>query len=101
MIRRLHMLRMRFLLSCVVGMFFCVQAVAQTGAGSIQGTITDGSGAVVADAKIIAVNTDTNISRSTVSSGSGSYTIANLPVGPYKVSIEKRASRRAKAMSKL
>ena len=83
------MLRMRFLLSCVVGMLCCLSSIAQTGAGSIQGTITDGTGAVVADAKITAVNTATNTTRSTASSASGSYALANLPVGSYNVSIEK------------
>src|SRR6476661_10544187 len=81
MIRRLHMLRMRFLLSCVVGMLCCLSSIAQTGAGSIQGTITDGTGAVVADAKITAVNTATNTTRSTASSASGAYALANLPAG--------------------
>ena len=83
------MLRMRFLLSCVVGMLCCLSSIAQTGAGSIQGTITDGTGAVVADAKITAVNTATNTTRSTASSASGAYALANLPVGSYNVSIEK------------
>jgi len=80
---------MRFLLSCVVGMLCCLSSIAQTGAGSIQGTITDGTGAVVADAKITAVNTATNTTRSTASSASGAYALANLPVGSYNVSIEK------------
>src|SRR3982751_2292813 len=83
------MLRMRFLLSCVVGILCCLPAIAQTGAGSIQGTITDGTGAVVSEAKITAVNTATNATRSTTSSASGAYAIANLPIGSYNVSVEK------------
>jgi flagellar hook assembly protein FlgD len=83
------MLRKKFLLGCVVGLICCFQVMAQTGAGSIQGTITDSSGAVVSEAKITAVNTATNATRSTTSSASGAYAIANLPIGSYNVSVEK------------
>jgi hypothetical protein len=56
--------------------------------GSISGTITDESGAVVPNAKITAVRTETGISQSTVSSGSGTFTLANLPVGTYTLTAD-------------
>src|SRR4051812_24626017 len=46
---------------------------AQTFRGTILGTVTDPSGAVVAGAKVTAKNTGTGLERSTETSGDGSY----------------------------
>jgi hypothetical protein len=54
---------------------------AQTFRGTILGTITDPSGAVVAGAKVTAKNTGTGLERSTETSGDGSYSIPELPSG--------------------
>ena len=53
--------------------------------GSILGTVRDSSQAVVAGARIVATNTDTNLSRETVSGIDGSYRILALPAGRYNV----------------
>ena len=87
---------MRVLLSCVVLFAFSILAVGQTGGGSIQGTVTDSTGAMVSDAQITAVNTATNASRAATSSATGSYALPNLPVGPYTLTIEKTGFATAK-----
>ncbi len=66
-------------------------ASAQVNTGTILGTVTDPSGAVVANAKIAATNEDTGFVRSTVSSADGSYLIPLLPTGP-KYKVEAQAS---------
>ena len=76
---------MKYLLSCVVFAAFSIAAIAQTGAGSIQGTVTDNSGAVVRDAQITAVSAATNANRATTSSETGAYAIPNLAIGDYSV----------------
>jgi outer membrane receptor protein involved in Fe transport len=81
------MQRLGLLLSCVV--FLASVAAAQTGAGAIQGVVTDNTGAVVAGAQVTAVQTSTNVSRSTVTSDSGVYAFPVLPVGEYAVTIAK------------
>lgn len=53
--------------------------------GAIVGTVTDPSGAVIPSARITAANVATGVSRSTVTSGAGTYTIPNLGVGTYTV----------------
>ena len=83
------MLRMRFMLSCFVALILCASTLAQTGAGSIQGTVYDSTGAVISGARITALNGAINVSRSTTSSGSGTYALPNLPVGSYTVTVEK------------
>ncbi len=59
--------------------------VAQTFRGSIAGTVTDSSGAVVPNVEIIAVETATASEHKTVSSGAGDYSFADLPLGAYTV----------------
>jgi hypothetical protein len=56
--------------------------------GQILGTVTDPSGAVVPNAKVTVVEEFTGLSRSTVSTAVGSYTLAQLPVGTYSVTAE-------------
>jgi outer membrane receptor protein involved in Fe transport len=78
---------MRVLLSCVVVFACAVLAAGQT--GSIQGTVTDTTGAVVSGANITAVNSATGASRSATSSESGAFSIPALAVGEYAVTVEK------------
>jgi hypothetical protein len=59
--------------------------LAQVQTATITGTATDPSGAAIVGAKIVATNTETNVTHSTVSDQSGRYTIADLPVGTYSV----------------
>lgn len=61
---------------------------AQTITGSVSGTVTDASGAVLPQAKITVTNVQTNVSSNTVSSSAGVYNIRFLQVGQYKVTVE-------------
>ena len=62
-------------------------AFAQT--GTIVGTVSDTSGAVVEGAQITARNTATNESHQTTSSTTGAYAVTNLAVGPYEIMVKK------------
>jgi hypothetical protein len=62
-------------------------AWAQYGA-SIQGTVTDPSGAAVPNAKVTVTNQDTQISKTTITSSAGFYQVGQLPPGNYTVAIE-------------
>ncbi len=63
--------------------------------GSIFGTVTDESSAVVIGAKIQAVNTLTNEVRSTSSNEAGYYSFPELPVGVYVVRAELQGFKTA------
>src|SRR5260370_36254158 len=61
---------------------------AQLTTGKIVGTVKDSSGAVVPKVLIEALNTDTKITRHTVSSDDGTYEILLLSPGQYELSAE-------------
>lgn len=63
-------------------------AHGQTITGSVNGTVTDASGAAVAGAKVTATDVSTNVSQTAETSSSGVYNIRFLQVGQYKVTIE-------------
>jgi hypothetical protein len=62
---------------------------AQGITGSITGTISDQSGAVIAGATITVQQEETNNIRTTITSDGGTYTITQLPPGHYDVKAEK------------
>src|SRR5438094_7301641 len=55
--------------------------------GSILGVVHDRSQAVVAGARIVATNVQTNFSQQTTSAADGSYRILALPAGTYKMTV--------------
>jgi Carboxypeptidase regulatory-like domain/TonB dependent receptor len=61
---------------------------AQTTNGSIQGTVTDPSGAAVGGASVTGRNLDTGLTITTVTTDAGLYSLANLPPGRYSVTVE-------------
>ena len=60
---------------------------AQTFRGGIAGSVVDSTGAVVPNAKIVLLGTDTGYTRETVSTSSGAYSFQDLPLGNYSVTI--------------
>ena len=56
--------------------------------GTIVGTVTDASGAAVANAKVIATETQTKINYNRQTNEAGTYEFPNLPPGIYQVTVE-------------
>jgi hypothetical protein len=79
---------MRNLLSAVIAVVLLGIAVqAQTFRGTILGTVTDTSGAVVSGAKVTVHSPATGLERITQTSADGSYSVPELPLGTYTVTI--------------
>src|ERR1700677_3857790 len=67
--------------------FTSAAASAQTITGTIRGTITDPSGAVIRGAKVTATNVATAVKTTTVSDAAGEYSMQFLAVGAYTVTV--------------
>ena len=79
-------------------LFFLLAAglvCAQSNQASISGVVTDAQGAVIPNAKLLAVNTATQARTDTVSNGSGFFSLPNLPIGGYTLAVEHDGFRRA------
>src|ERR1700740_404109 len=64
-------------------------SLAQQTLGSINGTVTDSSGAVVQNATVKIHNPATGLERETKTKSDGSFSIADLPIGAYTVSFSQ------------
>jgi hypothetical protein len=79
-----------FALLIAIGLVFTVSyATAQSSvSGSISGTVTDATGAVISGATVTITNTDRGEDiRVTKTNGAGFFTEESLPLGAYKVTI--------------
>lgn len=64
----------------------CVRPLAaQFDRGTITGTVTDPSGAVVPRAEVTAVNMDTGVPTQTFTNEIGLYRLTNIPIGRYEI----------------
>jgi hypothetical protein len=71
-----------------MGVFlFSWAAFAQSDRGTITGTITDSAGAVVSGAPIEVQNVETGVVFHAASTETGNFTIAQVPVGTYELSV--------------
>lgn len=71
-----------------------VSTWAQTSTGTILGTVTDSTGAVVSGAKVLVKNDRTNSGIETVTGPDGNYTAPLLPPGAYSISITASGFRK-------
>ena len=89
-----------FIRSLAVARFFAVATVlmaialnipanAQTFRGTILGTVTDSSGAAVSGATVTVKNTGTGLVRTVTTDDDGNYSVPELPIGTYSVTVEK------------
>lgn len=74
---------------------FCTWAFPQATEGTILGTVSDATGAVIASAPVKVTSVGTGVVRSVESNGAGEYLVTNLPLGSYTVSAEVPGFKRA------
>src|SRR5579864_2413362 len=92
--RRTRMVFRRWLL-LGLALIFTPAVFAGGPTGTITGTVTDPTGAVVRKARITVVNEATNAQRSAETNDDGDYTVALLPPGRYRVTTEMSGFRRS------
>ena len=94
--KRGAMPRKLFLFAAALSLTLVLVCAAGAQTASMNGTVTDPSGALVQHAKVTATNTATNTARSTETGSAGVYSIAELVPAPYNVTIEKAGLRTVK-----
>lgn len=85
-------LRSRFWTAFVVTIAMSAVCYGQS-TGSVVGTVRDGSGSVIPNAKVVAKNIRTGIPDETLTNQSGDYTFPNLAVGFYTISFGAQSFR--------
>ncbi|HMI58472.1 MAG TPA: carboxypeptidase-like regulatory domain-containing protein, partial [Gemmatimonadaceae bacterium] len=62
---------------------------AQNSTGTLRGTVTGAGGAPIADAQIVAQNTNSGVQRNALSNDAGAYTLVGLVPGTYNVTVRR------------
>jgi len=81
-------------LAFISGAAWITPVQAQTSTANIEGTVVDPTGAVVPGASITVSNVATGLTRETISNDSGFYNLPLLPVGEYKLAVEKQGFKK-------
>ena len=77
----------RWLICCLSCLVLSLAAVAQLPTSTLNGTVTDPQGAVVAGAKVVIINAATGASRETATGSDGGFSVTDLTPGNYTVRI--------------
>ena len=79
---------MRHLLACaVLSLSAVIPGSSQTFRGSINGTVSDQTGAALSGAAVKATDTGTGIALTTVTTAEGQFSFQDLPAGTYQVAV--------------
>ena len=70
-----------------VALLLAAAVFAQSDRSSVTGTVSDPAGAVVASAPILAKNLDTGVEYQAGTTATGNYTLPELPVGRYEITV--------------
>ena len=81
--------RFWFLPTVLIFLLLLAPAYGQKITGTISGSVTDPSGAVVPDATITITNTETGLLRTTTTNTEGEFSAPDMPAGIYKVVIKQ------------
>ncbi|HEV7645872.1 MAG TPA: TonB-dependent receptor [Pyrinomonadaceae bacterium] len=90
-----HFAALRWIAIFVFIITACAVTSAQTSFGRISGTVTDAAGGVVPNAAVTVSDPATNFSRTAMTDENGYYTVTNLPVGTYTLSVEMQNFKKA------
>ena len=85
----------KWLIAIVLIAASSIAVSAQTTFGRISGSVTDATGAVVPAATVTITDPSRNFTRTATTDDSGFYTVTNIPVGTYTVTVEMANFKKA------
>src|ERR1700744_2850462 len=87
----------------VIALLFCIYTLVPSAlfsqsasTGTVAGTVTDPSGAAIADATVTLTDRATNTPRVASTNENGRYVLVDIPAGNYDVSVSKQGFRISK-----
>ena len=88
----------RLICAIMLALLCSVPALSQAVSATLLGTVTDSSGALVANSKVTVTEVTTGVEKTARTNDSGNYTFPNMPPGAYQVTVEnpgfKKESRK-------
>ena len=81
-------LRLRSAFGLLLLTILCATVIAQTSRGTLTGTVTDSTGAVVANAAVKITEGSTGVTRQTTTNNSGIYRFDAVDLGTYTLSVK-------------
>ena len=78
----------RLLLTLAISWLLATPAFSQLSSGTVLGSVTDGTGAVIPGVSVTANNQDIGLTRSVITNESGNYRVDQLPLGTYTITVE-------------
>jgi len=87
-----------FIVSCLL-LLFSLSAPAQKTSGQINGTVLDPQGAAVPDATVTATQVGTGFVRTITTTSDGNYSLPDLPIGTYRLTVTKQGFKETVAES--
>ena len=85
------LLKMRAIMAIVpfLCLLLAIPTLGQRTSGQISGSVVDQNGAVVPEATVTAVQVGTNVERTVTTSNDGLYTITDLVIGTYRLTVTR------------
>ncbi|MGI8746049.1 MAG: TonB-dependent receptor [Bryobacteraceae bacterium] len=88
-------------LALALVLFLCfgglsISAQVEIGGATLNGTVTDSTGAAVPNARVTATSTATGLTRTTQTNATGLYSLSGLPVSTYDLTVDSQGFKTAK-----
>ena len=88
-------MKIRGILATLILLVSASATYGQGGLGTILGTVTDSSGAVVAKAQVQVTNVSTNVTQKTETTDAGTFSVPYLKPSLYRVTVEQPGFQKA------
>src|SRR5260370_5458752 len=82
------MRKLQFCLTVFAVLALTFSAFAQVENGQFTGTVTDPTGAAIANAQVTVSNAATQLKLTTTTNASGNFVLKEVPPGTYKITVE-------------